>query len=334
MSTATTPLQLTNADVAAVLAQCKFPPTDSAMLQAVLNKEGRAFGAAVMAVRNRDPDLVDKRAYMRDLILCVCEPSLARLKEAGFEIPSPSIMSDIAKNEGATFYQSVAKLSDPGSIGEAARNYLTGILAVYRSDNAVPTQPQAGGGPAAAVAAGGGEGQGRASEGEVELPCRVGNGDDDGKPNIECVRLYGSRSAICFTADIARKDKQPTIRIDGTKSTGPQQYDWSQKIMVQLSPHELPAILSVLLGKIAEHKSSGRGDAHNKLYHVKQQAGGYFVSVGQGKEIHGVPLATTAAFPLLSLFMKQILAGNPHLTDMSVLVMINSLANAQSRPSP
>lgn len=333
MNAVTTPPQLTNADVAAVLAQCKFPPTDPAMLQAVLRKEGRAFGAAVMAVRNRDPDLVDKRAYMRDLILCVCEPSLARLKEAGFEIPLPSVMSDIAKNEGATFYQSVAKLSDTGSIGEAARNYLSGIFAVYRGDNAVPAQPQAGGGPAAAVAAEA-EGQGRAGGEGAELPCRVGNDDDDGKPNIECVRLYGGRSAICFTADIARKDKQPTIRIDGTKSTGPQQYDWTQKIMVQLSPHELPAILSVLLGKIAEHKSSGRGDAHNKLYHLKQQAGGYLVTVGQGREIHAVPLAATAAFPLLSLFMKQILAGNPHLTDMSVLAMINSLANAQSRPSP
>ncbi|SFC91154.1 Whirly transcription factor [Thiohalospira halophila DSM 15071] len=119
-------------------------------------------------------------------------------------------------------------------------------------------------------------------------------------------KVFGGKAALTWEADVTRR-KEPTVALDAALATAPRQYDWGNKIRVQLTTGELPAVAAVLLGYSDKVEFASHGPQANKGFSVERQDQGFFVRVFQGgNSIRAVPMSATDAFQV-ALIRRQLL---------------------------
>mgnify|MGYP006274219855 CR=1 FL=1 len=135
-------------------------------------------------------------------------------------------------------------------------------------------------------------------------------------------KVFGGKAALTWEADVTRR-KEPTVALDAALATAPRQYDWGNKIRVQLTTGELPAVAAVLLGYSDKVEFSSHGPQANKSFSVERQDQGFFVRVYQGgNSVRAVPMSATDAFQVALLLLRRIQAGQPGLDGHGVLAAL------------
>lgn len=155
-----------------------------------------------------------------------------------------------------------------------------------------------------------------------------GHGNDAPRMNPEdrkSVHVYGGKAALCFEADIT-KGGVPTIALDAASSTAPRQYDWSRKVRLQMTRHELPVVAAVLLGVMPSCEFKNHGQDNSKGFSIERQQGGkvYIKVFAKNEGVRGVPVMAADVFYVTSLLLRQIQKSSPWLDGTSLMSLIKA----------
>ncbi len=127
-----------------------------------------------------------------------------------------------------------------------------------------------------------------------------------------------------------RRSNQHTIQIEGAlvlEGGQRKEFDWRNKIVVQLTVQEAYLALALLERFIPIVKFDGHGYAHDKSLHMSVQESHYFVRVMQrGRAAVAVPVRAADAVPIQALLYKQLIANEPHLRIEDVCTMVERMA--------
>ncbi|MCB4350152.1 hypothetical protein LA345_40880 (plasmid) [Burkholderia vietnamiensis] len=134
--------------------------------------------------------------------------------------------------------------------------------------------------------------------------------------------IYGGRAAACFSADTTRSGTA-TVRIEAAESKGQRQYDWKDKVSIQLSSRELPLVLATMMQWMPLFEGKGHGANNEKWFALENQAGKLYLSVNcKGKNVRGVPIMAGDAYSICTLIMRQMLKNDPFLSSEALLMIV------------
>lgn len=126
-------------------------------------------------------------------------------------------------------------------------------------------------------------------------------------------KVYGKKSALEFREHTATKN-YATVIIEAAAAQGPRNYDWGNKMAVQVMARELPAVASVLSGLIPKCEFKNHGPGKNKGYSIEAQKGAFFVRVfqsGDNNAMHAVPMPAEDGFYVNAMILRQLARAIP-----------------------
>ena len=150
-------------------------------------------------------------------------------------------------------------------------------------------------------------------------------------PPYYSFKIFGKSAALCISEARTRAGSLHTIQIEGAGvlagGGGQAQFDWPNKIIVQLTTQEAYQTLALFENKIRTLKFDGHGTRHDKSLHMEFQDSNYFVRMIQrGKPALAVPINPADAMKVVSLLYKQIQANETHLDITSIQRMVERMA--------
>ena len=147
-----------------------------------------------------------------------------------------------------------------------------------------------------------------------DAPARRSQDNQSPQREYDDHHVYGGKGAVVFSASMTRgsekKAAQPTVFIEGAKALGPRKYDWKrgQKISIQLTMQELPAVAAVFLGIRPSAEYRHHGEKKDKWFSVEKQGENFFMKIGQEKRVVAVPITPSDAYYVTQIFLKQLAA--------------------------
>lgn len=173
---------------------------------------------------------------------------------------------------------------------------------------------------------------GRQASEEGSPPEDRGFGSGEGGERVS-VHVYGGKAALCFEADETR-GAVPTIALDAASASGPRQYDWRNKVRVQWTKGELPAVLAVLVGSALKVEFHNHGPDNDKGYSVEHQGDKLFVRVwAKDRGVKAVPVTLEDAFYVTELILRQLHRGAPWMSAGDILETARLVLPPKKMPS-
>lgn len=155
------------------------------------------------------------------------------------------------------------------------------------------------------------------------------------EPPYYSFKIFGSSAALCVSEARTRAGNQCTIQIEGAQALGGgggrREFDWQNKIIVQLTVQEAYMALALFENLIPSVRFDGHGRAHDKSLHIDFQDSHYFVRVIQrGRAAVAVPVRAVDSLQMVSLLYRQLLRNEPHLRIDDLRVMVDRMAAMSS----
>lgn len=143
-------------------------------------------------------------------------------------------------------------------------------------------------------------------------------------------KVYGQKSALYVGIDETRSGS-PTLRIEGAVATGPRNFNWDNKISIQLTAQELPHVVCVLFGWIQQCEYKNHGAEKNKGFKLiiqeKNGQTGLFVNIMEaGKPLCAIPVSAVDLFYLRNLALGQLQKKEPSLDTAALITSLKCLA--------
>ncbi|WP_432263258.1 hypothetical protein [Cupriavidus sp. TMH.W2] len=354
------------------LARLKIPAPDHNTLMGVYDLEGDFITQAIPAT-----DQGNERAlnYLRGIFFTVTPVLKDRLQRRNMMIPSLKILVEIGKREGSQFARRLKLWDDCGQDGDDSR-YIRLTLAEFlqqeAAGNAAGEQGNQGNGRKQNEERPGQPDQARQAprrDQRVDDRARQQNrqpppqqrpqqsnagfeaqrayqeesdssyGEEQPQQGKDYLshHIYGGKAAACFSADLTRSGLE-TVRIEAADSKGQRQYDWKDKVAIQLSSRELPLVLATLMQWLPKFEGKGHGANNEKWFTLENQPGKLYLSVNcKGKNVRGVPIMAGDSYSLCTLLMRQMLKNDPFLSSEALLTIVQKqaemLLNVQSNGS-
>jgi len=149
------------------------------------------------------------------------------------------------------------------------------------------------------------------------------------EPPYYSFKIFGGSGALCISEARTRRGNQYTIQIEGALllAGGSREFDWRNKIVVQLTVQEAYLVLALFENLIPIVKFDGHGHAHDKSLHIELQDSHYFVRLLQrGRAPVAVPVRAVDAIQVVALLYRQLLANEPHLRIEDLRGMVGRMA--------
>lgn len=129
--------------------------------------------------------------------------------------------------------------------------------------------------------------------------------------------IYAEKAALTV-AEAQTPSNIPTVNFEGAHALC-KRYDWSQKIVFQLSFEEMIEVLRVLMRHEPLKSFKGHGRLHDKMMEISAQEGHYFIRLIQrDKRVIAVPVPIPSAIRISSLIVAQIKKTDPHFSTESL----------------
>lgn len=147
------------------------------------------------------------------------------------------------------------------------------------------------------------------------------------------VCIYGTKSALTVVATKTKTEEYHTLTIEGARATEgvKRNYQWNQKIILQLTRSEIPYFIGVLVGMIQKAEFKNHGAQKNKSMKIENQANNFFINLTEGgKPAVAVPISLDDALSL-SLYAIDIYMRNySNLSPEIVLKLISKMLAKKS----
>jgi hypothetical protein len=153
-------------------------------------------------------------------------------------------------------------------------------------------------------------------------------------PPYYSFKIFGSGAALCVSEARTRSSNQHTIQIEGALALGGgrREFDWQNKIIVQLTVQEAYTALALFENLIPSVKFDGHGRAHDKSLHIDFQDSHYFVRVIQrGRAAVALPVRAVDAIQIVALLYKQLLRNEAHLRIEDIRALVARMASMDGR---
>lgn len=154
-------------------------------------------------------------------------------------------------------------------------------------------------------------------------------------PPYYSFKIFSSAAALCIAEATTRAERKHTINIEGAVALAGggarKTFDWSNKIVLQLTVQEAYQVLALLENKIRSLRFDGHGREHDKSLQIEfQDSHYYFRLIQRGRVAVAVPVRAVDAIPFQSLLYKQLLRNEPHLDVSAVQAMTERMAAMMS----
>jgi hypothetical protein len=151
------------------------------------------------------------------------------------------------------------------------------------------------------------------------------SGEETGKSfeDKESIKIFGGGAAFTIDEDKTQGGFH-TIRIEGAKSLGKNKYDWQNKISLQVTRAELPALLAVFLGIIPQVEFKNHGAENNKGYSFENQGDKIFGKVFSPDGVRPLPISPEDCFYLSMITMRQMQKNYPGTSVADIGAMLRS----------
>lgn len=146
-------------------------------------------------------------------------------------------------------------------------------------------------------------------------------------------KIFGSGAALCVSEARTRSSNQHTIQIEGALALGAgrREFDWQNKIIVQLTVQEAYTALALFENLIPSVKFDGHGRAHDKSLHIDSQDSHYFVRVIQrGRAAVALPVRPVDTIQIVALLYRQMLCNERHLQITDIRALVARMASMSS----
>lgn len=146
-------------------------------------------------------------------------------------------------------------------------------------------------------------------------------------------KIFGSGAALCVSEARTRSSNQHTIQIEGALALGAsrREFDWQNKIIVQLTVQEAYTSLALFENLIPSVKFDGHGRAHDKSLHIDSQDSHYFVRVIQrGRAAVALSVRPVDTIQIVALLYRQMLCNEPHLQITDIRALVARMASMSS----
>ncbi|UUZ66574.1 hypothetical protein LP417_34050 (plasmid) [Polaromonas sp. P1-6] len=115
------------------------------------------------------------------------------------------------------------------------------------------------------------------------------------------------------------------VTIESARALAGGGYDWGRKLVVQLTPEEMPAAMGVLMGLENAIKFAQHGSNRDKFVELRRQDGGIMIVTGQRSTIYAVPVRAATVYYLLDLFCKALAIGDARRSVADVLALARGI---------
>lgn len=143
-------------------------------------------------------------------------------------------------------------------------------------------------------------------------------------------KVFGRKSAFYVGIDETRSGT-PTLRFEGAVAVAEKQYNWGEKISIQLTQQELPHVACVLFGWLPECEYKNHGPAKNKGFKLIIQSNngktGLFVNLMEAnKPMCAIPVSSVDLYYLRNLALGQLVKNEPDLDSTAILASLKTYA--------
>lgn len=105
-------------------------------------------------------------------------------------------------------------------------------------------------------------------------------------------------------------------------------YAWERKLVIQLTPEEMPAIIATLMGLTPSVRFGHHGTGRDKFVEVRRQESGVVIITGEKSLSYSVPVPTTTLYYVLDLFCRAMAmrmeVEQPGRSAADVLMLVRS----------
>ncbi|MFZ3141216.1 hypothetical protein [Polaromonas sp.] len=105
-------------------------------------------------------------------------------------------------------------------------------------------------------------------------------------------------------------------------------YAWERKLVIQLTPEEMPAVIATLMGLTPSVRFGHHGANRDKFVEVRRQAGGLVMVTGEHAVNYPVPVPAGTVYYVLDLFCRAMAMGRevdkPGRSVADVLMLVRS----------
>jgi hypothetical protein len=275
------------------LASARLPSVTAEQLRHLVGTaEGKAFADDLRWFAAGET----KRREQLAAVVNALAPGVRRtVEQLGFQFDLPAIIAAAKLDAGAGIDTIKAANANPGNRARAVAFLQNAGLQVATSI-AVPTPA-----PAAPI-----------------------------EPPYYSFKIFGSGAALCVSEARTRSSNQHTIQVEGALALGGgarREFDWRNKIIVQLTVQEAYLTLALFENLIPSVKFDGHGRAHDKSLHIDFQDSHYFVRVIQrGRAAVALPVRAVDAIQIIALLYRQLVANEPHLQIADIRALVQRMA--------
>ncbi|MGH8436308.1 MAG: hypothetical protein ACRERX_17930 [Pseudomonas sp.] len=140
--------------------------------------------------------------------------------------------------------------------------------------------------------------------------------DSEGAQNRDGIHIYGGKGALAFEPCSSRSGKL-ALTVDAAVATGVRQYDWRNKIIIQLTEKEMLLLFAVLRGWLSRFEATAHGQANDKSFSIENQATKFYVKVVQkGRPMVTLPVEPGDAALVVMMLGTAIVKHQPMLGDL------------------
>jgi hypothetical protein len=143
------------------------------------------------------------------------------------------------------------------------------------------------------------------------------------------LRLFGKAAAHTLEVTPHRRGGDflgaHVVSIDSAHALGSGAgYDWERKLVLQLTPEEMPAVIATLMGLTPSVRFGHHGAGRDKFIEVRRQEGGLVIVTGEKALSYSVPVPTATLYYLLDLFCRAMAMATPGRSVADVLMLVKS----------
>lgn len=143
------------------------------------------------------------------------------------------------------------------------------------------------------------------------------------------VRLFGKDAAHTLEVGPHRRGADflgvNVVTIESARALPASGYDWGRKLMLQLTPEEMPAAMAVFMGLVPATKFGQHGADRDKYMEIRHQEGGMVIVTGQSGVAYAVPVKSSAIYYVLDLFCSAMVQGRENRSIADVLALVRSV---------
>ena len=143
------------------------------------------------------------------------------------------------------------------------------------------------------------------------------------------LRLFGKAAAHTLEITAHRRGGDflgvQVVSIDSAHALGSGAgYDWAHKLVLQLTPEEMPGLIATLMGLTPSVRFSHHGANRDKFLEVRRQEGGLVIITGEHAAVYPVPVPSGTVYYVLDLFCRAMAMNGAGRSASDVLMLVKS----------